>query len=89
MVWAASAVGLVLLVLLIIFILQNLNEVSVTYFALTFTLPLGMALLIAAVAGGALVTIAGGARILQLRHQRSQSRSASAQATGSSSSRKP
>lgn len=70
MVWVAVIAGLVLLVLLIIFILQNQDRVSVYYLGAAGELSLGMALFIAAVAGGILVAIAGAARILQLRRQR-------------------
>lgn len=70
MVWVAVSVGLVLPVLLIIFILQNQDRVNVRYLGVTGELSLGMALFIAAVAGGILVAIAGAVRILQLRIQR-------------------
>lgn len=67
MVWAAVASALVVLVLLIIFILQNQVYVQVKYFGLEGAVPLGVALFIAAVGGGVLVAIAGAARIIQLR----------------------
>lgn len=70
MIWVAVSVGLVLLVLLIVFILQNQGRVTVHYFGAAGDLSLGMALFIAAVAGGVLVAISGTARILQLRNQR-------------------
>ncbi|WP_427005515.1 LapA family protein [Pseudarthrobacter sp. H2] len=70
MIWVAVTAGLVVLVLLIIFILQNQDRVTVHYLGAAGELSLGMALFIAAVAGGVLVAIAGAARILQLRSQR-------------------
>lgn len=70
MIWVAVSAGLVVLVLLIIFILQNQDRVTVHYLGVAGELSLGMALFIAAVAGGVLVAIAGAARILQLRSQR-------------------
>jgi uncharacterized integral membrane protein len=66
-VWVATGVALLLLVLLIVFILQNTTKVEVRFLGLSGTLSLGMALLIAAVGGGVLVAIAGVARIAQLR----------------------
>ncbi|WP_427007755.1 LapA family protein [Pseudarthrobacter sp. H2] len=69
MIWVAVSARLVLLVLLIIFILQNQNRVTVHYLGAAGELSLGMALFIAAVVGGILVAIAGAARILQLRSQ--------------------
>ncbi|MCX6499740.1 MAG: lipopolysaccharide assembly protein LapA domain-containing protein [Arthrobacter sp.] len=67
MVWAAVASALVVLVLLIVFILQNQEYVQVKFFGLEGSVPLGIALFIAAVGGGVLVAIAGAARIIQLR----------------------
>ncbi len=75
-VWAAVVASLILLILLIIFILQNQDQVAVRYFALEGFVPLGMALFIASVSGGVLVAVAGGARILQLRRNAHRRRSA-------------
>ncbi|MDP9935978.1 lipopolysaccharide assembly LapA domain-containing protein [Paenarthrobacter nicotinovorans] len=65
--WVAVAVGLVVLVMLIIFFVQNQDMTTVRFFGLEGTLALGTTLFIAAVGGGVLVALAGGARILQLR----------------------
>jgi len=54
-------------VLLIILILQNQEVVKLHYLGLTGSLPLGMALFIAAVAGAAVVAIVGVVRLTQLR----------------------
>jgi len=67
MVWVAVASGLVVLILLIAFILQNQDYVLVKFFGLEGSVPLGIALFIAAVGGGVLVAIAGAVRIIQLR----------------------
>lgn len=75
MVWVSVATALVVLVLLIVFILQNQDYVQVRFLGLEGAVSLGMALFIAAVAGGVLVAIAGAARIIQLRtaaHRRAQ-----------------
>ena len=66
-IWAAVVAALILLILLIIFILQNQELVLVKFLGFEGSVPLGMALFIAAVTGGVLVAAAGGARILQLR----------------------
>ncbi|MGZ4598984.1 MAG: lipopolysaccharide assembly protein LapA domain-containing protein [Oryzihumus sp.] len=63
----AIGAALVLLIMLIAFMLQNTTEVEVHFLGLSGTIPLGMALLIAAVGGGVVVAIAGVARITQLR----------------------
>lgn len=65
--WTATVLALVLLVLLIIFIAQNTNTVDLQYFGLRGTVQLGLALFVAAVGGGIVVAIAGAARIIQLR----------------------
>ncbi|MCF3140657.1 LapA family protein [Paenarthrobacter sp. AR 02] len=65
--WVAVAVGLVVLVMLIVFFVQNQDMITVRFFGLEGTLALGTTLFIAAVGGGVLVALAGGARILQLR----------------------
>jgi uncharacterized integral membrane protein len=65
--WVATGVALLLLILLIVFILQNTTKVEVTFLGMSGTIPLGMALLIAAVGGGVVVAIAGVARVTQLR----------------------
>ncbi|MDQ0827739.1 putative integral membrane protein [Arthrobacter sp. B2I5] len=66
-IWAAVVAALVLLILLIVFILQNQEQALVKFLGFEGAVPLGMALFIAAVTGGVLVAVAGGARILQLR----------------------
>jgi uncharacterized integral membrane protein len=57
--WAAVAAALLLLVLLIVFILQNPTKVELQFLGVEGSLPLGLAMLIAAVAGGVMVAIAG------------------------------
>jgi uncharacterized integral membrane protein len=63
----ATAVALLLLILLIVFILQNSTKVEVQFLGMSGTIPVGMALLIAAVGGGVVVAISGIARVTQLR----------------------
>ncbi|OIQ82676.1 hypothetical protein GALL_355320 [mine drainage metagenome] len=65
--WLATAAALVVLALLIVLILQNQETVEVHYLGLAGSLPLGTALLIAAVAGGVIVMIVGVVRLTQLR----------------------
>ena len=55
--------------LLLVFILENTQRVDVTYFGASGHLPLGVALLLAAVAGALLVGVVGAGRILQLRRR--------------------
>src|SRR6185436_1144715 len=66
-IWVAVGCFAVILLLLLIFILQNNTDVSVSYLGMHGHLPLGVALLLAAVCGVLLVVLAGTARIGQLR----------------------
>ena len=66
-VWVAVAFFAVILLLLLIFILQNGQKVDISYLGAHGHLPLGVALLLAAVCGVLLVVLAGTARISQLR----------------------
>ena len=65
--WVAVAAALLFLILLIVFMLQDSSKVEVHFLGAPGTIPLGLALLIAAVAGGVVAAIAGIARITQLR----------------------
>lgn len=65
--WAAVVVAIAVLVVLLVFILQNNLPVTVTFLGLQAQLPLGVAMLMSAAIGGLLVALIGTARILQLR----------------------
>lgn len=67
--WVAVIVATVVLIFLLVFILQNLDNVTVSFLGLSGTLPLGVAMLFGAVAGALLVALVGMARILQLRRR--------------------
>jgi uncharacterized integral membrane protein len=66
--------GTLVLVLLLVFILENTKRVKVTYFGVSGHLALGVALLFAAVAGALIVGIVGSARIIQLRKRAKRTR---------------
>jgi lipopolysaccharide assembly protein A len=65
--WTAIVVGLVALVVILVFILQNQKSVEVTFLWFNGHLPLAVALLFALVLGAVTVVAFGAARILQLR----------------------
>jgi uncharacterized integral membrane protein len=65
--WSALTVGFLTLILLLIFIAQNTASASFAFFGWHWSLPLGVAILLAAVAGGLLTVAVGTARMLQLR----------------------
>src|SRR5205814_2819569 len=66
-VWVALVVAAVVFLLLLIFILQNGQRAQVSFLGAHGHLPMGVALLLAAVFGVLLVALPGTARIVQLR----------------------
>lgn len=66
-IWIAAGVSAVFLAVVLVFILQNLQDVRIHLFTFSGNLPLGVALLLAAVLGALVVVSLGTARILQLR----------------------
>jgi uncharacterized integral membrane protein len=65
--WTGLILSALVLLVLLIFILQNSTPVQINFLGVSGTLPTGVALLLAAIAGLLLVAIPGGLRILQLR----------------------
>lgn len=65
--WVGMVLSAVVLVLLLIFILQNRASVEISFLSWTGVLPTGIALLLSAVAGALAVALPGSARMLQLR----------------------
>ncbi len=65
----ALIAGTIVLILLLVFILENTQSVKISYFGASFHMPLGVALLLAAIGGALLVGIVGTARIMQLRRR--------------------
>lgn len=65
--WTALTVGMLILILLLIFIAQNTESARFNFFGAHWNLPLGVAILLAAVCGGLVTVLAGTARIYQLR----------------------
>jgi uncharacterized integral membrane protein len=66
-VWVALVVAAFVFLLLLIFILQNGQRAQVSFLGAHGHLPMGVALLLAAVFGVLLVALPGTARIIQLR----------------------
>lgn len=80
-VWVGLALSAVVLLLLLIFILENEHTVDIAYFGAHGHLPLGVALLLAALAGALLVLIPGTVRIVQLRKTARRHHAAAQQAS--------
>ena len=72
--WTALVVGVLALVVILVFILQNLQSVELSFLVLHGRMPLAIALLFAAILGAVLVMAFGGARIRQLRMVASRAR---------------
>ena len=72
--WTGLVIGTLVLVLLLVFILQNLDGVVLELFAWEFTVPLGVTLLFAAIAGAVIVALVGSIRILQIRRAATRQR---------------
>ncbi|MBX9639113.1 MAG: lipopolysaccharide assembly protein LapA domain-containing protein [Mycobacteriaceae bacterium] len=66
--WSSLIGGFLILILLLIFIAQNTAPTPFTFLGWHWTLPLGVAILLAAVVGGLITVAVGTARIIQLRH---------------------
>jgi uncharacterized integral membrane protein len=62
----------VVLILLLVFILENTHSVTVSFFGAGGHIALGVALLLAAVGGALLTGLVGAARVLQLRRRLKQ-----------------
>lgn len=79
--WVALVAAALVLLLLLIFALQNGRSVQISFLGANGTLPLGIALLLAAIGGVLIVAIPGTGRIIQLRHlARQQAQQAQRQA---------
>ncbi len=67
--WIALILGALLLILLLVFVVQNNTSAAFEYFQWSFNLPLGVAMLGAAVAGALIMALVGSVRIMQLSWQ--------------------
>jgi uncharacterized integral membrane protein len=65
--WVKVLPAIMLLVIMLVFVLQNLHRAKVSFLGLSGTLPLAVSLLAAAALGGLFVLALGSVRILQLR----------------------
>lgn len=65
--WTAVIGGFLILIVLLIFIAQNTDSAEFAFLGWAWHLPLGVAILLAAVCGGLIAALAGMARMVQLR----------------------
>ncbi len=66
--WIALLAAALLGIVLLIFIIQNLDKVRIDLLFWDFELPLGITVLLSVIAGALVMGLVGGVRILQLRH---------------------
>lgn len=67
--WIALILGALILVMLLIFMLQNNVPADFAYLGWTFQLPLGVAILFAAIAGVLVMALFGSVRLFKLGHR--------------------
>lgn len=67
--WIALIVGFLLLIVLIIFILQNQHQVPLNFLNWSVQFPAGVTYLICAIAGALIMALVGGWRMFELRRQ--------------------
>ena len=72
--WVGVCAAAAVLVVLIVFMLQNTRSVEITFLGMHGTLPLALALLIAGVGVAIIAMVVGAARITQLRRRMSDRR---------------
>lgn len=65
--WSSLILGFLILIVLLIFITQNTASTAFTFLGWHWSLPLGVAILLAAVCGGLITALVSAARMFQLR----------------------
>jgi uncharacterized integral membrane protein len=65
--WSSLTAGFLILIVLLIFIIQNPNSAQFHFLGWHWSLQEGVAILLAAIGGGLVTVLAGTARIYQLR----------------------
>lgn len=65
--WTFVSIAVIALVVVLVFILENLHATDATFFGFHWRIPLGLDLLLAALLGAIAVMVVGAARTLQLR----------------------
>lgn len=78
--WVALIFGFLFLIALLIFILQNDEQVAIEFLTWKSTLPVGVGFLFAAIGGALVMALVGGWRMLELRRQLKRSKRALADA---------
>ena len=67
--WVTLVIGAILLVLLLVFVLQNQESLDVQFISWEFSMPAGVLILLAAIVGALVMALVAAMRIFQLRHR--------------------
>lgn len=65
--WVGLSIGIAILVVVVVFTVQNTRPAAIEFLWFDFTVPLGAALLLALLVGALVMALVGSARILELR----------------------
>lgn len=68
-VWAALIVGILVLIVLLIFILQNMEDATIHFMSWTSSMPTGVAMLLAAIAGALVMALVGSVRLFAVNRR--------------------
>ena len=79
--WTFLIAGFLILIVMLVFITQNMETSSFAFLGFHWSLPLGVAMLLAAIGGGLITVTVGTARILQLRRAAKKSHVAALKAS--------
>ncbi|GGK42629.1 LapA family protein [Nocardia camponoti] len=72
--WIGLLIAAIIGIVLLIFILQNLEQAQVDVLFWNFSMPLGITVLLSVIGGALVMGLVGGARMLQMRHAAKKSR---------------
>jgi uncharacterized integral membrane protein len=78
--WTSLILGFLVLILLLVFVTQNIESATFFFLGWKWSLPKGVAMLLAAIGGGLITVTVGTARILQLRRVAKKSHAVAIQA---------
>ena len=67
--WVGLVISAILLIVLLVFILQNQQETTLNLFGWAWNFPVGVGMLFAAILGALITALIGGWRMLDLRRQ--------------------
>ena len=70
--WVTVVIGALLLIMLLVFVLQNQSAVDIAFLGWQFSMPTGVVILFAAIIGALVMALLAAMRIFQLRRRASK-----------------